>query len=651
MPINAPDLPPLVSPLTTQQLMLLDIDTGELSILPASGFRGAGFYTGDTTPSEIHPDADDGAAYQDGDFYVFTDGTSNYLYKWDSTQLVGDRWIERGSLTGSRRHTAETLGFDTYETVNTVINDPDFAAGDVYYSRLQDKTFGPAIAGVGIDFNVENRNYISNRSPRQLSHIGVPTVEMLSHDWSPATITDPLVSAYSPQGGDTYLQKTTLVDGVDHHGGFVFTWDQSSFQLSIDNGDDYQVAFGHGWDTIPKIFYRDPKIFSESAPPTINDLKFITGDTYLDNSALLMYPSYTVGLVKDELGIETDAEFFTRVWGVPELLRPSKIIDITQDEILSVPDVRVGDGDYVILQRYNTPVMYGPYDQVNDPANIPLISTLRSGRVFYDNNAPDGLQSTLQVTGWVAIVGDTYVHTIPTGRNDTYLCTVSDDLNVTWTLQESKLGVITHSLTTRTIDDLLYDSGDYGILRGGMYGPYVEGAIDDITAWPFYTNVRGMTIHTLPEGLSTDTPSTDASSIDLVQSQAFTGDYLDLPITGSTTGKTKRFGPVVVDHTTNTLTYPVNFSNKNSVINHYSTTETQPVRNDDDYSEGDFITTKAGIIYGPYIESAVDDLTAWPVWRNLALAPSIVDEGNVDVGTVWSLKVINGVLMLDDGNP
>lgn len=637
MPINAPDIPDFTGSVTTQQFMLLDSVSGDLSLFPVANFRGAGFYTGDVVPSEVHPDAVNGATYMDGDFYIYTLGNSNFLYKWDSIQLAGRRWQERGSLTGTRRHTAESLGANIFELANTLMNDPiSFSAGDTYYNVVRNKTFGPHVAGTGIDFNVESRQYISGRNAQQLRHVNADP-NKLPHTWTPALITDNTDPAYSPQRGDTYLQTTTLVDGEDSHGGFIHTWDEDTFLASIASGDSYTIAFGLGWNTIPKVFARDPKIFSESNIPTNNDLKHIDGDIFFDTDSLQMWRGYITGLTRNDPTPESDFEFLVRTWGgqAPQVLSANKIVEIQGDMVL--PDLSVTEGDFIINNRFNTPTLHGPYDPA-DTANLPQICVMRGVHTFVENTAPDNTQATLRALGWMAVEGDTYVHDYGTGKSERYLATNVTETNVIWTLQGGSNSVQFHELTGRTRDDTTFSSGDYGLINGIMLGPYSENEISDTDAWPWYQVLRANITEVIPVTDMNNLPALTNTLGRLVENDTVIYRH-------NTTGKRQPW--VVTGVNTNNYTPALARLPYESIGRSFEDPTTfQPVADDDRYQEGDFITNAINIRYGPYEEGAVDDQTAWPFLLDLNMAAvTISDDNNTEN---YQLKTNNGFPYIEE---
>lgn len=639
MPINAPDIP-VLNAISAERVLLLDSTSGDLALFPVTNFRGAGFYTGTALPTEIHPDDATGGVYQAGDFYVYTDGQSNTLYMWDITQAGPNRWVERGSLTGTRRHTAVSLGTDDYELEVLNINAPNvFAAGDTYYSVARNKTFGPHIPTVGIDFNVENRQYISGRNAQQLRHNDANPAKHL-HTWTPSDITDVEDPAYAPQRGDTYLQGTVLVDGENAHGGYIFTWDEDTFQASITNGDTYDVAFNLGWNTNPKVFAREPRIFSESQAPTNNDLKFIDGDSFFDTNSLRMWRGYVTGLVRDELGVETDEEFLIRTWGgeLPQQLAPNRIVELQGDMVL--PDESVADGDFILNNRFNTPAFYGPYNHL-DVENLPFIANMRGSHTFIENVEPDNTQATLRLLGWMAIVGDKYIHDYGTGRRDTYNCTAVTETLVTWTLDTTDDTITTHELPTRTLDDTIYKDGDYGIWQGVIWGPYVEGSLTDAVAWPYFNNLRG--VRSFEENNTHQDINLTDAEVANPDATMLVGDNIIL--THPVTFKRSPYRITAVDYTDQTYPYTA-VRTPYEVLGrtHYVDTQFTPARDDTLYQEGDFAYNTTGNRYGPYTEGAITDQTAWPL---IGLAGTPVVEDDTTAAT-YTLRANNGFLYLEE---
>ena len=661
MPLYTPSLPTLQGSVNGQTIFLMDA-AGNLLQTPASAFRGAGFYTGDALPTEVHPDSGNNASFIDGDFYVYTQGNSAFLYQWDQTQTAGNRWVEVGSLTGTRRHTAISLGVDTFETATTLMNDPiTFAAGDTYYNFAKDKTFGPMIAGVGIDFNVENRNYFTSRAPRELTHTDNDPAKLV-HTWTPAAITDIEDLAYSPQRGDTYHQE---VDNTDH-GGYVYTWDEDEFQARILAGDTYAQALSSGWTNIAREFKRAPRSFSETGAPTVNDERYIDGDTYFDTTNLLIYAGYQTGLVQDNPPLtpaETNGQFLLRVWGnqLPTSLGASSIQHTNTPIAL---DVTYAAEDLVLENTDNTPILYGPYDplQATIQAAAPYLAVMRAP-VTHNGLTTPPTNVVGNISGTRVATGDYYIQTesvvrLTEGKQIIFgPCTVdySDPaLPITWDVGVNNNRPLTFfdGIGSNITNDAGFSAGDFLEVNSTIkYGPYVSGAATAALSWPFHSYTRPYRVIQLPTTESNNyTPATTYGTEN--GNDVITGDFIEWEVTGTTTGKRVRIGPCNYNPATGVINWGTNRVDMSPSMMHNDPVATgTPARNDADYCEGDYILNIAGAMYGPYSENETTDTLAWPLYRDLSINPTIVDTGNVDGGTVWRLVAVNGVLKLDDGNP
>lgn len=412
--------------------------------------------------------------------------------------------------------------------------------------------------------------------------------------------------------------------------------------------------------------------------------------------------------------------------------RPDQIFTETSATIDLLPDpdnTVYRSGDYLMYTVtagvVSLPMMFGPYDETANAGvgSWPLLSVLRSPIDYnlLSVNATFAVHAAITDALYLAegapVVGDTVIRIYtdaggagPTGKVDERIITAIDFFvgGITYAAPTNpKFGQKWDSGIAGRLpqDDNMFSTGDILTSTTGMiFGPYVEGAIDDETAWPLRAS-RSPIIFSITEGAVDFLPVVDNTIY-------IDGDYLiytmtlgavDLPImfgpydsatggiwnfnsylrppmvinfgaansvfvehdsaddtlftargmpmvgdsvlqsfsdatTGLVTGKRTIKVITNVDQTTGLITYAAPF-NANPTKTWAATGAGRGPFDDNIYTDGDYLQTTSGAIYGPYLEGQITDTLAWPV---RTLAPSeqpilITQEGGV--GAVFELKI------------
>ncbi len=690
MPTNVQDLDLLTSELTNQELLVMD-SAFDLYRAKVANFRGAGLFTGtEAPPSETHPNSSDGFEYKNGDQYISIDGTARVLYTWDSAMPANSRWIDNGSLIGTRRLTVESFPDNKFETTRSSVEPvtpAEFVQGDTYYNTTLDKTFGPHDGTQLMDFSLWTwpRSYRTERGARQLTHPVNYAPERNLHTWHPAFINDDTEAAYAPQHGDTYYQPTEITQAqVDAdftdtvnvtqsplHGGWIFTWDEVTFGLSRAAGDPYLTSLILGWTTIPKIPARQPKHFLSEVPPTVDDMLYIDGDSFTNQLRGLLYTNYRTNTLADRDAV-LPADLLQFVWGnqVPTSVKSTVIHDLTN----RIADDNVyGEGDFGYHRNQST--MYGPYvsGAPSNELSWPINSVARPWEeyvlppqnTFVDVAVTYASEADIIFNGAAVDAGDRmivpYTSTTPTTsiRTATWVCTLSTGGVITWAMQNesmqnkswtaaNEMATSPHGQPPR--NDVRYFQGDMFYVNGDevVYGPYQHGKLTDAEAWPLHTLTRSIEHTITAAGL----PAISSLDVDWTPRLRH-GDTILLNWTGSTTGKQERYHVVNPNINADGLLVGVSdwgigdTHNPNPSNTHTSGLAGQPLVNDANFSDGDFIKNIAGDTYGPYnINHSGTNTLAWPLLNSASSADYI----DATSGVTYTIGFDNGILQRTEGS-
>lgn len=687
MPVRVPDLPLFGGNLTNHQLLVMDANF-DLHRYTAADFRGAGLFTGaDAPPTEVHPQFGiNQATYMDGDQYISVLGTSRVLYTWEQSQVEGSRWINNGSLIGTRRLTVENFPDTTFENTRDaaqVVTDADFGVGDTFYNATLNKTFGPYLGSNVMNFDPSAWPiaYISDRASTRHTEepVGDGSMDHRLHTWTPNDLTDDTLPAYFPQRGDSFFQRTdisqaevdgNITDAVEatqspEHGGYIHHWDQDTYENLRVGGQDHLTARMQAWTSIPKTFARAPRTFLASEAPTVDDEKYIDGDSFHDQVSGQLFSDYRTAATADRTGL-TGAALLRFVWGDTDPVATDattihSLASRTRD------DAAYKVGDFGWLQ--GEAIMYGPY--VSGQATHEEAWPFNSSSAAYSTFIPDPSSAPVDVPavyfaeanplfGGALALGDRIVQTLVTAVNPprpvqtrtvTYICTALAAGNATWVLLDQEHApriyndpnLFDTDITRYPYpmqDDVRFIDGDTFMFSGITFGPYVSGAVDTLTAWPIHT-IGSPVEHRISLNYGDAIPATDADWNPALRD----GDTVVVDILNSTNGMQLEYDVVhplapaaIVRSDAWTFENP---RPTRGTTTHFQNTAGVPVRIDGNYAAGDFIKNAQGSLYGPYVPEAVDDPTGWPLLSTFALTDLFVTDDTT--GLVYKLGIDNAV--------
>lgn len=196
--------------------------------------------------------------------------------------------------------------------------------------------------------------------------------------------------------------------------------------------------------------------------------------------------------------------------------------------------------------------------------------------------------------------------------------------------------------------------GQLMIYRGIMFGPFVTGQATDIEAWPIqYQLVASKTILRSVASIADVDAMATASSIDW-QAEGVTvreGDTLRVNITNNGSSKIYEFGPVEVEYESGDHTTSLQWGTRRNITTnaiHNSPLDSQPLRDDDVYSSGDFIISNTGDGYGPYVEGEATDAGAWPLSWTVNQAPELIITDDARNGTRHRLGIEDGSIYVEE---
>lgn len=231
------------------------------------------------------------------------------------------------------------------------------------------------------------------------------------------------------------------------------------------------------WNSTSRVVVSGNRIFTLAVIPIADD-SYIEGDyavVTLDNR-VWMYGPYTAGAWPTRVSLEGDT-----------------VHSVTAE--LAVDNTLYKDGDYQLVNDSTNLNIYllGPYNLAGtswgDRTN------LRAPRIFQGAVAANVYQPP---NGTTVVDGDSYIRTISATKRVQY-GPYSDTVaytNFGALITTNPDGVRWATISSPTVpdaDDAIHSSGDYTITDiGNIYGPYVEGQITDILAWPLAVDIKAI---------------------------------------------------------------------------------------------------------------------------------------------------------------
>lgn len=656
MVTRAGDIQPHIGEAGGHEILLMDSTTFALTRIPSERFRGAGIFTGENTgtPPTAWVGIDPGGAYKKGDVYIQTNGSDVKMWQWN---VAGSTWTELADFTPPVFHTAQSLGHANYETVATSVTDVVFAEGDFYRSLTTQRLYGPVITAGTLDFTPGVATLTFERPAKEYNILGTDLT------WTPALIIDPTEEQYFPANGDTIHQGLLDLE----HGGFKYTFDIAAYNA---DGGNIAAKLLAGWGT--RSFYRSPKMFQQSGPPTdATHLNYIMGDYIFDTANRSIWGPYDSNA--DVSGATATARRDS-AWGTtPDQNRLSHthVLDSDVDYTPAQDNTTYAQDDMLLVRNihagHDLPIMYGPYTPstpwpvigvMRSPVTFEVNQATGTGGVFGAIPAYANVGDAVFTAQGLPFVGDSIVvnhiypagHATHTGGEATGLVDLFEVTAINYTTlavtvvavaEQKPRTVHQHTLAGRPgLEADTYKNGDFVRDSAGFeFGPYNSAGGTAILAWPLAPMRAGIE----HQVTVVDNASVAAYDLSTLPVALAAQDTILFRITGSdkqvkytidkVNGAEEDYRPVTgfqLGERSNPL------AAKWAVLS-----AGQPARDDETYSTGDMVISLGGIIYGPYLEGQNTDVGAYPPGANL---PLLASTGNPSItqdvtSTIFEVKM------------
>lgn len=216
---------------------------------------------------------------------------------------------------------------------------------------------------------------------------------------------------------------------------------------------------------------------------------------------------------------------------------------------------------------------------------------------------------------------------------------------ITWVNRRNLLGVRTFespNFNDPDIDDNIYTHGDYIVNASGRKYKYDEVANPSVCS--FVEWVRAPEVYSITKinGYTPTVLSQYFVETGFTKKRIKIGDKLIVNVTGTTNGKSYYYHCVQEEPV---LAFSEKVYSRPTTI-FTDTNPSRPNLNDADFSTGDFLDNPStGWRYGPYLEGAADNATAWPDFRRLS-SETILTDGTT--GVKYQLVVDNGIPYLEE---
>jgi hypothetical protein len=607
----------------TYQVLVADPTNYQLYRVPVTQFRGASVFTSTNAPV-FAPEDPSINNYIDGDIFIQSTDNGKLLSEWNN---ISGTWFPAQKLNGSRVLTAS----DFPQEVNLDLREVDFShatifVGDYYLNKNHNILFGPysAISGFRFSFNTFE-GYIGQRQPQVHRYAGQ---DALGYD-NPLLYLYTLLANAGASAAEKYVQRRLIQGDRVHitletdegHGGWVYDYNANLTVAPNDFDAAYNAKLGtDGVITNAKQHWREAKTWNEPVAPVQNDNKYRAGDNVFIPSQGVIYYDY-------QEGIATTADLGVLFLGQTTLAGSSLKTSVDGADVPRDPiadDSIYLNGDYILATTQGTPRIHGPYlfGAGSDLLAWPLFTVLRPPVTHKEANA-NPLTNTflgdypVHTDGTMIVSGDTWTKVYTAGIKEVEFTggAVVDIAGkvITWGTNTRNLHTTQiHSAgipTQPTADDAVYYEGDFILdTMGVIYGPYVEAAVDDATAWAVYSANRSPTTHIVPAATLGYVPDTAHNSTEWGGIIVKDNDTLKVIYTGSTTNKIDLYS-AVVDELLDTVTWV----DKRSIYGNRTfnlTTAVQPITDDLNYNTGDIGITASGKRY-EYLEGQGTDETSW----------------------------------------
>jgi len=370
---------------------------------------------------------------------------------------------------------------------------------------------------------------------------------------------------------------------------------------------------------IPTVFTGDY--------PTIDGVMVASGDTIRE----IYTPDVKIYEYYD--GVLIDYNLKGMAWGVLRRpIHPTRV-SYSSETLLPVRNDNIYYENEIVRNAVGDLFRYTE-GQATDQDAFTQLENLKANVIFVveDVNG-DYVPTTVNdgSIGFIAQDNDTLeVRCTATGSTKVVLYTANvsaDGTTITWIDRRSKFGQRTFEDTgfldpTPSVD--LYTEGDYVVTASGRRYEYHETSNNlQFSDW-----VRGSHIevtNSLDNNFAPNIDNATGQVSGFGNMMVKTGDVAEIVITGSPTDKTFRYEvvqdfPIVLGPRTNV--HPTRLFDRSS-------TNARPVADDSQYTNGDFVDNSVtGMRYGPYVENAPDDVTAWPDYQRIGGEDYSIDLGH-----------------------
>lgn len=618
------------------QVLVTDPVDYEIYRVPVPMFRGASSFVSANEPT-VTPEDPLMVEYIKGDTYIHESSEGLKYYSWDD---INSAWVSETRLNGLRVFSAVDFPEEINLDIRLTNFQSDTAFSNDYYLNKVSNILYQYSATNGFKFgSIDFSGYEGFRAPTTFEFQGNDVDGYLNvadyHSAVFLTLDD--VSQrkmYHPIHQDSFHLKLENDEG---HGGWVWYFDST---ISVSDANYYvNLERKLGIDRADLVgslgnryHAREAKTWNENTAPVQNNKRYRQGDNVFDVVNGVLYYNYQEGAPANTTDLGVLFEGQTTLAG--SSLKTAQVAGVWQDP--SADDGKYKQGDYIFTQSRATPRIHGPYKfgAGTDKEAWPLFSILRQP-ITHVNTADTALITTFDAAvyptdadGNMIVDGDTwekvYVADLANANDDTKRVTLSKGVVVDYAGNTLDWGTETtngrpprfwrqDTVGQPVRDDNAYYEGDYIItVDGSVYGPYVEDAVDNPTAWPFFTSLTANKSVRALDQASDYIPPTDNNDASWGGGTIAEGDTLFVYYVGSNTGKYREYLAVDIDITNaNAITWQ---EIGKAPVNHSTSAKTWPVVNDADYRTGDYIENGSGVKFGPYVEGQIvsDNKIAWP---------------------------------------
>lgn len=502
------------------------------------------------------------------------------------------------------------------------MNDNDYITGDGYFNQATGNLYASYVSGVvpadPVDLDADRA--AAWGTPTSLVGRDIITIET------------------EPETDDSlFIEGDFVISIVDNtrviYGPYISGQDNrvDSWGLATNPGRPMRGPVVHVVNTTDTAYalpttYVDQQHITpawEGEPEIIN--KVVNGDTILvryweDDGGMALTGKEAVAgpYVTTSINrIEGDAEenLLTGSWGTLRNRNPTRMHDVG---VYEQHDIRYSAGDYL---RYLDGI-YGPYviGAADVNAAWPLAINAAGANTYYSTLPADdatnvvttNFNPVVQADDFLEVSFDMGATNYPAKVYRYGPAVITNTTEVDWGDTPINLsGTRFLSSADRVIDDILFADGDYLDVDGILYGPYVEGAADLDTAWPYHRHLRGAVTFSVNDtaNIPYNAWPTNYNAGLFNDAIPKVGDAVEVVRTGYS-----EYREITnVNYATQAITLDVvstyNRAPTTTVVN----TTAYPARDDAVYMPGDIVSINHGYQFGPYVQGQATDLLALPL--------------------------------------